>query len=156
MRPAIAFLIAMLAAGGPLAAADIPLPRPGDREFVVAARALGVRPTRIVWRHVMPNVLSPVLVAAALAIGNVIILEAGLSYLGIGVHEPLASWGTMFQDATEQFAGTWWAVIFPGMAIVSTVLAFNSIGDALRDLLDPRQLPRHPIPAAASQEDAHG
>jgi peptide/nickel transport system permease protein len=127
-----------------------------DREFIVAARALGVRPARIVWRHVLPNVLSPVVVAAALAIGNVIILEAGLSYLGIGVHEPLASWGTMFQDASEQFAVTWWAVIFPGFAIVATVLAFNTLGDALRDLLDPRQLPGHPIPAAASQEDAHG
>jgi peptide/nickel transport system permease protein len=127
-----------------------------DREFIVAARALGVRPSRIVWRHLLPNVLSPVVVAAALAIGNVIILEAGLSYLGIGVHEPLASWGTMFQDASEQFAVTWWAVIFPGVAIVATVLAFNTLGDALRDLLDPRQLPGQPIPAAASQEDAHG
>lgn len=125
-----------------------------DREFVVAARALGARPTRIVWRHVVPNVLAPVIVAGALAIGNVIVLEAGLSFLGIGVHEPMASWGTMFQDAAEQFVTTWWAVIFPGVAIVVTVLAFNALGDALRDVLDPRQLPVHPAPEP--QEQAHG
>jgi peptide/nickel transport system permease protein len=133
-----------------------------DREFVVAARALGARPTRVVRRHVIPNVFAPVVVAAALAVGNVIILEAGLSFLGIGVHEPLASWGTMFQDAAEQFVFTWWAVIFPGVAIVATVLAFNALGDALRDLLDPRQLPGGPLPAAANTrppvppEPAHG
>lgn len=125
-----------------------------DREFVVAARALGARPPRIVWRHVVPNVLSPVVIATALGIGNVIMLEAGLSFLGIGVHEPQASWGTMFQDAANQFVATWWAVIFPGIAIVATVLAFNALGDALRDLLDPRQLPGHPVPE--SQEPAHG
>ena len=124
------------------------------REFVIAARSLGAGPARIVRRHVLPNVLGPVVVAAALAVGNVIILEAGLSFLGIGVHEPLASWGTMFQDATEQFVSTWWAVIFPGTAIVATVLAFNTLGDALRDLLDPRQLPRHVV--LEPSETAHG
>ncbi len=125
-----------------------------DREFVVAARSLGAGPVEIVWRHILPNVLGPVLVAGALAVGNVIILEAGLSFLGIGVHEPLASWGMMFQDATEQFVSTWWAVIFPGAAIVATVLAFNTLGDALRDVLDPRQLPGHP--ALEPTETAHG
>lgn len=136
-----------------------------EREFVVAARALGARRTRIIWRHVIPNVLSPVLVAGALAIGGVVILEAGLSYLGIGVQEPMASWGTMFHDATTQFVGTWWAVIFPGAAIVATVLAFNTVGDALRDRLDPHQLPGRPAPADAPpappvsilpQEPVHG
>jgi len=125
-----------------------------QREFVVAARSLGARPAAIVWRHIIPNVLSPVVVAGALAVGNVIILEAGLSFLGIGVHEPIASWGTMFQDAAEQFVSTWWAVIFPGVAIVATVLAFNTLGDALRDVLDPRQLPGRP--ALDPQERAHG
>jgi len=120
----------------------------------VAARSLGARPASIVWRHIIPNVISPVVVAAMLAIGNVIILEAGLSFLGIGVHEPMASWGTMFQDASDQFVTTWWAVIFPGIAIVATVFAFNSLGDALRDLLDPHQLPRYPAPDP--QEIAHG
>lgn len=125
-----------------------------DREFVVAARSLGARPTAIVWRHVLPNVLAPVIVASMLAIGNVIVLEAGLSFLGIGVREPTASWGTMFQDAANQFVSSWWAVIFPGVAIVATVLAFNTIGDALRDLLDPRQLPA-PL-GSDLQEPAHG
>lgn len=125
-----------------------------DREFIVAARSLGARPLRIVWRHVIPNVLSPVVVAGALAIGNVIILEAGLSFLGIGVHEPQASWGTMFQDAANAFVSAWWAVIFPGVAIVATVLAFNTLGDALRDRLDARQLPGRPTPELP--EPAHG
>jgi peptide/nickel transport system permease protein len=125
-----------------------------DREFVVAARSLGARPYRIIWRHVLPNVLSPVLVAGALAIGNVIILEAGLSFLGIGVQEPSASWGTMFQDAANGFVSTWWAVIFPGFAIVATVLAFNAVADALRGALDARQLPGHSVPEL--QEPAHG
>lgn len=125
-----------------------------DREFIVAARALGTRPGRIVWRHVLPNVLSPVIIAGALAIGNVIMLEAGLSFLGIGVHEPMASWGTMFQDAANQFVSTWWAVIFPGVAIVSTVLAFNTLGDALRDTLTAHQLPGPPT--AELPEPAHG
>lgn len=124
------------------------------REFVLAARALGAGPATIVRRHILPNVLGPVIVAAALAVGNVIVLEAGLSFLGIGVHEPMASWGTMFQDATEQFISTWWAVIFPGAAIVATVLAFNTLGDALRDVLDPHQLPGHP--ALDTTEPAHG
>jgi peptide/nickel transport system permease protein len=125
-----------------------------QREFVVAARSLGARPAVIVRRHIIPNLLSPVIVASALAVGNVIVLEAGLSFLGIGVHEPTASWGVMFQDAAEQFVSTWWAVIFPGVAIVATVLAFNTLGDALRDLLDPRQLPGRP--ALDQQEPAHG
>ncbi|MDE3173301.1 MAG: ABC transporter permease [Gemmatimonadota bacterium] len=125
-----------------------------EREFVVAARALGAGPARIVRRHVLPNVLGPVIVAGALAVGNVIVLEAGLSFLGIGVHEPLASWGMMFQDATDQFVSAWWAVIFPGAAIVATVLAFNTLGDALRDVLDPRQLPGHA--ALEPPETAHG
>ena len=80
------------------------------------------------------------IVAATLAIGNVIALEAGLSYLGIGAHEPQASWGSIFFEGVEFFAGNWWVVFFPGVAIVVTVLAFNVLGDALRDVLDPRQL----------------
>jgi peptide/nickel transport system permease protein len=113
-----------------------------ERDFVAAARSLGASERRITLHHLLPNVLGPVIVATTLGIGNVIVLEAGLSFIGIGVREPAASLGTMFQEGTEAFAGTWWAALFPGVAIVTTVLCFNIIGDALRATLDPRHLPR--------------
>lgn len=109
-------------------------------EYIEAARALGVSTPRILWRHLLPNVLAPVLVSATLAVGNVIALEAGLSYLGIGAQEPTPSWGSIFYDGVESFAGNWWVALFPGIAIVATVLAFNILGDALRDVADPRQV----------------
>ena len=109
-------------------------------DYVAAARALGANDVRILWRHLLPNVISPVIVSATLAVGNVIALEAGLSYLGIGAKEPTASWGSIFFDGIELFAGNWWVALFPGIAIVVTVLAFNILGDALRDVLDQRQL----------------
>lgn len=113
-----------------------------QREYVLAARALGAPATRIVWRHVLPNVLNPVLVAAALGVGNVIILEAGLSYLGVGARAPTASWGSIFFDGSDAFQSTWWIALFPGIAIIVTVLAFNTFGAALRDALDPQKLAR--------------
>jgi len=111
-----------------------------QREYVVAARALGTSGFRIVWRHVLPHILNPVIVAATLGVGNVIILEAGLSYLGIGARAPTASWGSIFFDGSDAFQTTWWIALFPGLAIIVTVLAFNVIGTALRDALDPHQL----------------
>ena len=111
-----------------------------QREYILAARALGVPASRIVWRHVLPNELNPVLVAAALGVGNVITLEAGLSYLGVGARAPTASWGSIFFDGSDAFQSTWWIALFPGVAIIITVLAFNTFGAALRDALDPRQL----------------
>jgi len=108
-----------------------------DRDYVVAARALGTSP----WRHVLPNVVGPGIVNATLAVGNVILLEAGLSYLGIGVRPPTASWGSIIQDGAERVSDLWWLTVFPGLAIVVTVFACNALGDALRDALDPRQLP---------------
>lgn len=114
-----------------------------DREFVLAARALGVPTPRLLVRHVLPNVLAPALVAAALSIANVILLEAALSYLGIGVRPPTASWGTIIEDGAERVAELWWLTLFPGLAILVTVFACNALGDALRDAFDPRQLPRH-------------
>jgi peptide/nickel transport system permease protein len=111
-----------------------------ERDMVLAARALGARDREIIFRHILPNVLSPVVVAATLGIANVIIIEAGLSYLGIGVRPPLASWGNMIQDGVSQIATVWWVSLFPGLAIVATVMAFNIIGDGLRDALDPRQV----------------
>jgi len=110
------------------------------REYVLAARALGTPGFRIVWRHVLPNVLNPIIVAATLGVGNVIMLEAGLSYLGIGARAPTASWGSIFYDGSDAFQATWWIVLFPGLAIIITVLAFNVFGSALRDALDPHQL----------------
>ena len=107
-------------------------------EYVDAARALGASDLRILWRHLLPNVLAPVLVTTTLAVGNVIALEAGLSFLGVGVHPPTPTWGTIFFEGASSFAGAWWIAFFPGVAIVATVLAFNVLGDALRDVLDPR------------------
>ena len=111
-----------------------------QREYLLAARALGIPGFRVIWRHILPNVLNPIIVAATLGVGNVIMLEAGLSYLGIGAHAPTASWGSIFFDGSEAFQATWWIALFPGLAIIVTVLAFNVFGSALRDALDPHQL----------------
>ena len=108
------------------------------REFVVSARSLGANGWRVLGRHVLPNVLSPVIVAATLGVGNVIILETGLSYLGLGVQPPEPSWGSIINDGAGQVASAWWISLFPGLAIVMTVMAFNAVGDGLRDALDPR------------------
>ena len=107
------------------------------QDFVASARALGAGRARILLRHVLPNVLTPVIVAAALGVGHVILLEAGLSYLGIGVQVPRPSWGNLILDGTE--ARLWWMSFFPGIAIVSTVMAVNVLGEALRHALEPRQ-----------------
>ncbi len=109
-------------------------------EMIVAARALGARNRRIMWRYILPGVTSTIVVAATLGIGNVIILEAGLSFLGVGVQPPTASWGNMISDGASNVAGLWWMSLFPGLAIVLTVMAFNIVGDALRDALDPREI----------------
>ena len=111
-----------------------------DADFVVAARALGVPSWRILLRHVLPNAMGPAIIAGTLAIGNVILLEAGLSYLGIGVRPPTASWGSIIQEGSERVSDLWWLTLFPGLAILVTVFACNALGDALRDALDPRQL----------------
>lgn len=112
-----------------------------EREFVVAARSLGAGGARILRSHVLPNVLTPVIVTTTLGIAQVVVLEAGLSFLGIGAREPVPSLGTMLQDGSEAFAGTWWVALFPGVTIVAIVLCINVVGDALRASLDPRQLP---------------
>jgi peptide/nickel transport system permease protein len=113
-----------------------------DREFILAARMLGTPDIRLLVRHVLPNVLAPALVAAALSIANVILLEAALSYLGIGVDPQTASWGTIIEDGARSLTELWWLTLFPGLAILVTVFACNALGDALRDAFDPRQLPR--------------
>jgi peptide/nickel transport system permease protein len=115
-----------------------------DAEFVVAARALGTPTSRILWRHVLPNVVAPAIIASTLAVGNVVLLEAGLSYLGIGVRPPQASWGSIIQDGAERVGDLWWLTVFPGAAILLTAFACNALGDALREALDPRQLEAAP------------
>ncbi len=109
-----------------------------EREFVQAAEALGYSRARIVLRHLIPNAMAPVIVAATLGIGNVIVLEAGLSFLGLGVQPPTPSWGTMVADGRNYLLGGWWISTFAGLSIVFTVLSFNLVGDGLRDALDPR------------------
>lgn len=129
------------------------------QEYVQAARALGASNLRILWRHLLPNVATPILVAATLGVANVIALETGLSYLGLGAREPTPSWGSIFLDGVDFFAGNWWVVLFPGLAIIATVLAFNVLGDALRDVLDPRQLHgtrSHGPPLPTMESNPHG
>ncbi len=109
-----------------------------DREFVRAAEALGFSRTRVLFRHVIPNSLGPVIVAAALGVGNTIILEAGLSFLGVGVQPPHPSWGVMIARGREHIHTAWWLTTFAGLAIVLTVIAANMVGDGLRQGLDPR------------------
>jgi peptide/nickel transport system permease protein len=109
-----------------------------EREFIQAAHALGMGKARIIFRHLIPNVLAPVIVTATLGIGNTIVLEAGLSFLGLGVQPPIPSWGNMVADGRDNLLGAWWVATFPGLVIVLTVLAFNLVGDGLRDALDPR------------------
>jgi len=106
--------------------------------FVLASFGLGATAERTILRHLLPNVLGVVLVSAALAIGEVILLEAGLSYLGVGVQPPTPSWGAMVLDARDALTTTPWTILFPGAAILITVLAVNVLSDALRAAFDPR------------------
>jgi peptide/nickel transport system permease protein len=106
--------------------------------YVQAAEALGARRRRVILRHLFPNTLGPLLVAATLGVGDVILLEAGLSFMGLGVQPPTPSWGNMVLDSREVLVSAPWVGIFPGLAIVITVLSANLFGDALRDVVDPR------------------
>jgi peptide/nickel transport system permease protein len=107
-------------------------------EFVMAARALGASRRRILLRHLLPNLVSPIAVAATLGVAHVIVLEAGLSYLGIGVPQPQASWGNIIQDGADQVAALWWMSLFPGLFMVLTVMTLNILGEALRDAYERR------------------
>ena len=109
-----------------------------EEDFVTAAVALGARPARVVFRHVLPNCLGPVIVTATLLMAGNILGEAGLSFLGIGVEPPRPSWGLMLAEARSKMMLCWWMCAFPGLAIALTVLGFNLLGDGLRDALDPK------------------
>ena len=108
------------------------------REFVTVAVALGARASRILFRHIAPNVLAPVLVVSSFQLAELIIVESSLGFLGLGVQPPTPSWGSMLSQGREYLGSAWWLVTFPGLAIVLTVLGANLFGDALRDALDPR------------------
>lgn len=110
-----------------------------EREFVDAARALGASDMRIMFREILPNLVAPIIVYATLQIPLNILIEASLSFLGVGVRPPTASWGQMIAAATPTFNTAWWYMVFPGAALLLTVLAFNLLGDGLRDALNPRK-----------------
>lgn len=109
-----------------------------EREFVVAARALGASNRRVLLREILPNLVAPVVIYSSLLLPQTILLEAALSFLGVGVRPPTASWGAMIADAAENFDTQWWYMLSPGAALLLTVLAFNLLGDGVRDALDPR------------------
>jgi peptide/nickel transport system permease protein len=111
-----------------------------EEGYVRAAEAMGARRRHVLFRHLLPNTMGPLLVAATLGVGDVILLEAGLSFLGLGVQPPTPSWGSMVLDSREVLVSAPWAGIFPGLAIVLTVLSANLFGDALRDAVDPRSI----------------
>jgi peptide/nickel transport system permease protein len=108
------------------------------REFVQAARALGASDRRVIWRHLLPNITAPLIVQTTLNVGTAIIETAGLSFLGVGTQPPTPDWGNMLADGRNYLIDSPWIATFPGLAILVTVLAFNLMGDALRDALDPR------------------
>jgi ABC-type dipeptide/oligopeptide/nickel transport system permease subunit len=109
-----------------------------EKEFVEAARSLGASDARIIFRHILPNLVAPIIVYTTLLVPTTILFEAALSFLGVGVQPPTASWGAMIADAIEIFDTAWWYMTAPGVALLLTVLAFNLIGDGLQDALNPR------------------
>ena len=109
-----------------------------EREFIQAARVIGMSDARIIFRHLLPNALGPVLVVATLGIGGAILVESSLSFLGLGVQPPTPSWGNMLEEGKDHLTDAWWLITFPGLAIFLTVLGYNLLGEGLRDYLDPR------------------
>lgn len=109
-----------------------------EKEYVEAARLTGASPLRIMYRHILPNVTSPLIVIFTFSVASIILIESALSFLGLGVQPPTPAWGSMLADGRELIATAWWLATFPGLAIMLTVLAVNIFGDALRDILDPR------------------
>ena len=109
-----------------------------NKEFVEAARSLGASHTRIIFREILPNLIAPILVYTTLLIPTNILFEAALSFLGVGIQPPTASWGAMLAEAVGIYTTAWWFMLFPGLALLSTVLAFNLLGDGLQDALNPK------------------
>ena len=109
-----------------------------SRDYVLAARALGAGDGRIMFRHILPNAMAPIFVSATFGVAGAILLESGLSFLGLGVQPPVPSWGNILTAGKNFITYAWWLTLFPGLAIFVTVLGYNLLGDGLRDLLDPR------------------
>ena len=109
-----------------------------EREFVLASATLGARDHRLIFRHLLPNSLTPVIVSFVLGVASAVLVESGLSFLGLGVQPPQASWGNILTEGKEYIQFAWWLSFFPGMAILLTVLGYNLLGEGLRDALDPR------------------
>jgi peptide/nickel transport system permease protein len=108
------------------------------REFVLASRTLGAKDGRLIFKHLLPNSLTPIIVSSVLGIASAVLVESGLSFLGLGVQAPQASWGNILTDGKEYIQFAWWLSLFPGLAILITVLGYNLLGEGLRDALDPR------------------
>jgi peptide/nickel transport system permease protein len=109
-----------------------------ERDFVLAAQAIGAQDARIIFRHILPNAISPILVSATLGIAGAILTESALSFLGIGVQPPTPSWGNMLIAGKQTLGTAWWLSVFPGVAILITVLGYNLLGEGIRDAMDPR------------------
>jgi peptide/nickel transport system permease protein len=109
-----------------------------EREFVVWSQSIGATARRIIWRHILPNAMAPVLVAMTLGIPAAILTESGLSFLGLGVQPPYATWGNILNEGKDAITIAWWLSVYPGMAILITVLSYNLLGEGIRDALDPR------------------
>ena len=113
-----------------------------ERDFVLAAKSQGASGARVMFRHILPNAVSPIVVATTLSVGNIVLLESVLSFLGLGIQPPVASWGNMLTNAQETIYEAPLLAVWPGLAIFTTVIAFNFLGDGLQDALDPRALGR--------------
>ncbi len=109
-----------------------------ERDFVHSAKVQGVSDARIMFRHILPNAMAPVYVSATLSVGGAILVESALSFLGLGVQIPDPSWGNILMEGKAVLGVGWWVILFPGLAILITVLAFNLLGEGLRDALNPR------------------
>jgi len=109
-----------------------------EREFVLSSQSIGASAFRIIWRHILPNAMAPVLVAMTLGIPAAILTESGLSFLGLGVQPPHASWGNILNEGKDAIEIGWWLSVYPGVAILVTVLSYNLFGEGIRDALDPR------------------
>ncbi len=109
-----------------------------NREFVLASQTLGAKDSRLIFKQLLPNSLTPIIVSSVLGVASAVLVESGLSFLGLGVQAPQASWGNILTDGKEYIEFAWWLSLFPGLAILITVMGYNLLGEGLRDALDPR------------------